>query len=249
MPDFEHAGRRLFFRAQGAGPLLLILPGNTASSALHGGELEHFGRRFQAAALDFLGTGGSDRLAHWPANWWEDNARAAAALVKHLGTGPAVLVGTSGGALTALLTALRHPEAVRAVVADSTVERFPAGWLEANLAERRRRTPGQIAFWQTAHGADWEAVVAADSAFLAGFSAAGGDLFQGRLAELRCPVLFTASLSDPLLPEPGPQNLAMAAQVAGSQVWLSPAGDHPLMWSRPREWRAAVDAFLETAAG
>jgi hypothetical protein len=47
---------RLAYRTNGSGALLLILPGNTALSAYHTGELEHFGERFHAVSPDFRGT-------------------------------------------------------------------------------------------------------------------------------------------------------------------------------------------------
>ena len=61
MPYFEWKGRRLFYRQRGEGDLLLILPGNTASSACHEAELAYFSDRYQVVALDFLGSG--DRIA------------------------------------------------------------------------------------------------------------------------------------------------------------------------------------------
>ena len=45
MPHFEWKGQRLFYRERGEGELLLVLPGNTASSACHDGELRRFGSR------------------------------------------------------------------------------------------------------------------------------------------------------------------------------------------------------------
>ena len=42
MPNFIHNSQRLFYREQGEGPLLLILPGNTASSACHPEEVAYF---------------------------------------------------------------------------------------------------------------------------------------------------------------------------------------------------------------
>ena len=62
MPHFAHHGHRLFYREQGEGTLLMILPGNTASSACYEGELNYFSRRYRAVSLDFAGTGASDRL-------------------------------------------------------------------------------------------------------------------------------------------------------------------------------------------
>jgi pimeloyl-ACP methyl ester carboxylesterase len=243
-------GPALAFRERGRGPLLLILPGNTASSAHHLGDLDHFSRCFRAVAPDFRGTGANGRVPLWPLSGWEDNARDTAALIAHLGGGPAAVVGTSGGALTALLLAAWYPERVRAVIADSTVARFPPGWLEAAVRERGRRTPEQVVFWRQGRGADWEQVGDADSDLLLRLGAAGGDVLQGRPGQIRCPVLFTASLSDSLLPDLGPQNLELVKQVADSRVLLMRADDHPLMWSRPAAWRRAADAFLEeTAAG
>jgi pimeloyl-ACP methyl ester carboxylesterase len=124
MPHFSWKDRSIFYREQGAGPLLVVLPGNTASSRCHQGELDYFFDRFRVAALDFLGTGGSGRLPVWAGDWWAESAAQASALVEHLGYAEAILIGTSGGAVAALRAALQFPERVRAVIADSFSERF-----------------------------------------------------------------------------------------------------------------------------
>jgi pimeloyl-ACP methyl ester carboxylesterase len=244
MPFFTHQQRQLFYREQGSGAPLLILPGNTASSACHLGELEHFGRHYHAVALDFPGTGRSDRLAVWPRDWWAEGAAAAVALLEQLGAERCIAVGTSGGAAVALLLAIHYPGRVRAVIADSVVARIPAPALRALLAERAQRTPGQVAFWGQAHGDDWRQVVDADTLMLAGYGLTGLDYFQARLAQIACPVLLTASLTDALLPAVAPQLCAMAQQIRHSQLFLINGGDHPLMWSRAGEFRAVADAFL-----
>jgi pimeloyl-ACP methyl ester carboxylesterase len=244
MPYFMYQGRRLFYREQGSGPPLLILPGNTASSACHPGELAHFGQRYRAVALDFLGVGQSDRVAVWPHNWWAEGATAAVALLDQLGVEQCIAVGASGGAAIALLLAIQRPERVRAVVADSVVARIPADALRALLAERAQRTPGQVAFWRQAHGDDWAQVVDADTMMLASHAATGIDYFQDRLAQIGCPTLLTASLLDPLLPAVASQICAMARQIPQSRLFLVNGGDHPLMWSRASEFRAVADAFL-----
>ncbi len=244
MPYF-HTDHRLFYREQGRGRLLLILPGNTASSAHHDGELTHFGKRYHAVALDFAGTGRSDRLARWSDDWWARGAGDAAALVAHLGYGRCVAVGTSGGGLVALWLAILHPERVAAVVADSCVERFPPGWLQQVVKTRNQRTPDQVAFWRAAHGDDWQQVVEADSDLFLRLAERGGDIFQGRLREIACPVLLTASQGDQVLPDAGGQTRHMLAQIPGSQAYLTREGEHPLMWSRPDDFRRVADGFLE----
>jgi valacyclovir hydrolase len=250
MPVFTHHRHQLFYRENGTGPLLLILPGNTASSALHAGELEYFGARcHHAVALDFWGTGRSDRMAPWPADWWEQGAHDAAALVEHLGYRQGLVMGTSGGGLVALLMAILHPERVQAVIADSTMAQFPPGVLSYEIGKRSARTPAQVDFWQSAHGEDWPQVVEADSNFLLRFEKAGGDCFQGRLTEIQCPVLLSASLEDESLPEVEAQVLAMARQISASHIYLAQQGGHPLMWSRPGEFRRKADEFITTVAG
>jgi valacyclovir hydrolase len=245
MPAFTNDDHQLFYREQGSGPLLLILPGNTASSANHSGELAYFGQRYRAVSLDFWGTGQSDRLEQWPDNWWEVGAHDAAALIAHLGDEPAFVMGTSGGAIVALLLAILYPERVRAVIADSIVERFTAASLKRSVAGRAARTPEQVTLWAQAHGEDWQAVVDADSGMLMHFlKKTRGDWAQGRLHQINCPVLLTASLEDSMLPNVCKQLMSMSRQIPNSRSFLTGDGDHPLMWSRPEDFRHVCDYFL-----
>ncbi len=244
LDSFEYAGLRLAFRERGSGAPLVLVPGSTASSAHHAGELEHFGRRFRAIGIDLPGTGRSARLERWPEEWWDLGAHAVAALVDRLGAGPAVLVGTSGGGVVALLAAALHPGAVRAVIADSTVPRYDPDFLRRAAVLRKLETAPIVAFWAHGHGADWRAVVEADSDFLERIGRGGGDPFRGRLALVRCPVLLTGSLGDELIDGVGPGTIEMARAIPGSQVFLTREGKHPMIWTRPAEFRGAADAFL-----
>ena len=244
MAYFSFQGMRLHYIDQGAGPLVILLPGNTASAAHLLGDMERLTGRFRVVALDLPGTGMSDRMAVWPTDWWGLGAQAAAALIAHLDAGPAIAIGSSGGGVIALLLALAAPERVRAVVADSCVDRRdPAAW-HAVADGRAERLPGQIAFWEHGHGADWAQVVDADTDVIRRFADAGGDWFGDRLAAIRCPVLLTGSLTDSLLPEMAERQVAMARQIPGCRVYLANAGDHPLMWSAPEAFYSALDAFL-----
>ncbi|MBI1298660.1 alpha/beta fold hydrolase [bacterium] len=245
MPTFTRDNVNLFYREQGSGPLLLILPGNTASSASHEGELAYFADRFHTVSLDFRGTGQSDRLDPWPVDWYAVAAHDTAALIDHLGAEQATLIGTSGGAIVALLMAIYHPDKVRGVIADSTVEPFSREMLENAVESRGRREADAVEFWQQAHGEDWEAVVNADTDMLKRFiRMSRGRWSQGRLKEIACPVLLTASLEDSALDKVGQHVTAMSRQIPDSRVYFSGDGDHPLMWSRAEEFRQVCDYFL-----
>jgi pimeloyl-ACP methyl ester carboxylesterase len=245
MPAFNYREWELFYREEGEGPLLIILPGNTASSALHGGELSHFGQRYHAVALDLPGTGRSERIEVWPDDWWRESARAAAALIDHVSAEEAVVMGTSGGGAAALLLAQQDPDRVRAVVADSCVKRQPPQVLRREVENRRRREPEAVAFWQYAHGGDWEQVIEADSELLLRLAQRDGRWFEASLSVIRCPVLLTSSLQDRMLHDGAAQMVEMAEEIPESQLLLVNGGDHPLMWTRSDVFRRAADRFLE----
>ncbi len=256
MPFFTYQNHSYFYCQAGEArpnrPSVLILHGNTASSASHAHELEFFSTElgYHTLAMDFLGCGRSDRLEPpWPLDWWQQNAAAVVALLAHYGYAQGIPVGCSGGAISALWMAVDYPQRVRAVIADSLCPTYPPGHLTEETENREAQTPDQVAFWSHAHGSDWADVVAADSDYLRSLEIAapdGLDLFGERLGEIRCPVLFTLSLTDSLLYHPGEQGVQMSKQVPGSWLFAVQGGDHPLMWSCPQAFQAATAAFLHT---
>lgn len=175
MPTFLFEKKFIFYRQKGHGPLLIICPGNTASSICHQADMAYFAQDFTVAAIDYLGTGKSDRLPEFDDHWFEDCADQAAALIEHLALGSAILLGTSGGAVVVLQTTARHPEAVRGVIADSFTPVFTEEMLKENVLEDRAvRSEAQVNFWRFAQGEDWEAVIEADTAMLERFLTAAG---------------------------------------------------------------------------
>ncbi len=247
MPKFEYYGKQIFYRQQGQGPLLVILPGNTASSACHQEDLAYFSNRFTTVSLDYLGTGRSDRLNSFGLDWFQNCADQAAALIQYLGAGPAVLLGTSGGAVVALHAAARHPNLVRGVIADSFTPEFTVDMLQHNVIEERSVcSEGQVDFWRFAHGEDWESVIDADTEMLKRITEQGGNWLGDSLVKTACPILFTASLEDEMLIQPGPYTLQMLAQARDGRAFLTKNGGHPLIWSNPGAFRRAANGFLES---
>ncbi|MFW6437658.1 MAG: alpha/beta fold hydrolase, partial [Armatimonadota bacterium] len=169
MPHFNQHGHELFYREAGEGPVLVLLPGNTASSASYANEIAHFARHHRVIAVDFRGTGQSGRMERWPLDWWSRAADDTVALLHHVGAENACLVGSSGGAVVALMVAQRTSERLTAVIADSCARRSQPELLRAAVAARRARSRDAVAFWRHAHGADWEQVVEADNDLLLRF--------------------------------------------------------------------------------
>lgn len=247
MSFFKWADHQIYYQIQGNGPLLLVLPGNTASSACYLGEIEYFSRHYRVASLDFLGTGKSDRLTKWTTDWWFQAVKQAKGLIEHLEYENCMLVGTSGGAVIALLMAINFPNIIKTVIADSCVERFSEQILEKSvIQERKLLTESQIKFWEYAHGDDWKQVIEADTNMVTEFTKSGGDWFLGRLSEIICPVLFTASRKDTALNNIIYHISKMSEQVQNSRLYISDKGDHPFMWSSSEEFRYIADYFLDS---
>ena len=245
MSFFEWNQHQLFYRQQGDGPLLMILPGNTASSATQQGELDYFRDRFHVVSPDFLGTGQSDRVEVWADQWWLECACQAVALTEHLGYKTAIIMGASGGGIAALLAAIHYPHRVSAVIADSFVEIVPPDLFRKRvIAERSNRSLDQIKFWEYAHGPDWEQVVDADTSMLERFADQGADWLRGELGKIKCPVLLTASLKDTMLYQPAQQFCRMVETITNCCIYLHHDGGHPLMWSMPDAFRSVSNNFL-----
>ena len=115
------AGCKLYYEEAGEGvPILLIHPsGSTASTwGSAGAQLARVGRVIAYDRRGYARSGGE------PPRSISTHTADAAALLEHLGTEPAVVVGTSAGGAIAVDLAVRRPDLVRAVVAHEFPWRF-----------------------------------------------------------------------------------------------------------------------------
>ncbi|OLT31106.1 hypothetical protein BJF79_08875 [Actinomadura sp. CNU-125] len=109
-------GARLHYEVRGAGPLLLMIPGAPADAGALAGLASVLADRYTVVTYDQRGLSRST-LTGPPADTdvavFADDAHR---LLAALGDEPAHVLGNSGGALTALALAARHPEQVRSLV-------------------------------------------------------------------------------------------------------------------------------------
>ena len=197
------------------------------------------------AAIDFLGTGKSDRIKHWESDWWEDSSDQVAALIKHLDDQEAVLLGVSGGAIVAIATAIKHPESVKAVIADSFSLHFTQEMYRNNvLSERSNPTEQQQMFWSAMHGSDWQEVIQADTEMIGMVVEKGGSCIKGDPENVNCPVLLTYSENDSFLPKVKNIATQLGSRIRNCKIQLFPNGDHPLIWTNPADFFQAADEFL-----
>ncbi|MFB9475527.1 alpha/beta fold hydrolase [Nonomuraea salmonea] len=102
----------LFWTENGTGKPVVLLHGGFLDHTMWNDQISALSDRYRVIAYDARGHGRSAN-ATGPYRLTDD----LAALLRHLGTGPAVLVGVSMGAGLAVDTALEHPELVSALVA------------------------------------------------------------------------------------------------------------------------------------
>jgi len=243
MPYFSYEGKSVFYRDEGKGDLLLLLPGNTASSASHDGEMEFFAQSFRVICPDYVGYGKSARVERFPVDFWWYNAEMCVELIRSLAIDEFIAIGTSGGGIIALNVGIIAGKLLKCLVADSIPGEIPRRdeikeWIRAN----EMMTEDQISFWRQAHGEDWAHIVKLDILLMA--EAAGKSLYKNRLGEVQCPVLLTASLSDDGIADIGIKMCDIARKVQSAKSVFFSAGGHPLMWSRPHEFRTEVIRFF-----
>ena len=247
MPYFSYQGKRIYYRETGSGEILIVLAGNTASSAMHDGEIEYFCKDYRVICPDYLGYGKSERIDSFPIDFWWSNAHVVLELIHNLKVDSIIAVGTSGGAMIALNMAIIAPNLIKAVVADGFVGEFwTLEWAQTIAENRNTKSRFQRSFWHAAHGEDWEKVVQKDSLMLVEAARKGESAFKGRLKEISCPVLFIGSLSDDLIPDIERGMCEVARQISSSKVVFYPNGTHPLMWSKAIEFRKEASSFLNS---
>lgn len=259
---------RVAYELRGEGPLVVTVPGMGDLRSADAGLAEALAADgFRVASLDLRGHGDSD------VGFAElgDPATASdlVALVEELG-GPAVLVGTSMGASSALLAAAERPDLVRGVVLLSPFVRSAPG--PAALGRMLYRVlfarPWGAAAWAAYYrGALNRGVAPADHAqHMAEIRAALGR--RGRLAdfrrltlvldhapvaarlgEVRVPALAVIGALDPDYRDPAAELAHIAEVLPGARTLLVDDAAHYPHRQRPELVLPAVRAFVaETAA-
>src|SRR3954465_1184846 len=117
MPTVEGAGVALHYAEEGAGPPVLLIHGLASDAAALAPVAAAVGRGgARAIAYDRRGYGSSGAPEPYHGTTVEEQAEDAAALLRALDAGPAIVAGDGFGALVALDLAKRHGALARAAV-------------------------------------------------------------------------------------------------------------------------------------
>ena len=126
MSNLQVPGATIAYDLLGNGPLILFIAGGGGTAAIYQPIADELKDRFTVLTYDRRGfsrstlTGEQDYSARL-----QTDAADAARLIEHVGMGPAVIFGSSSGAIVALTVLSHHPDVVRILVAhEPPVTRF-----------------------------------------------------------------------------------------------------------------------------
>ncbi|WP_370148680.1 alpha/beta fold hydrolase [Streptacidiphilus sp. EB129] len=147
--SFETEDGFLAYRDTGTGRPVVLLHAFFADHTMWDDQVPALARHYRVIAPDARGHGGSANASR-PFRSTDD----LAALLRHLDIGPAVLVGVSMGAITAVDTALEHPDLVHAVVISGgsvPTFQFGEGWArDVQAAQAAALAAGDMEGWMDA---------------------------------------------------------------------------------------------------
>lgn len=106
----------LYHEVRGAGPPLLMIPGATGDAGYLAPVADHLADEFTVVTYDRRGNSRSSRPPGWTKTSTAEQSDDAAGLLELLGSAPAAVFGTSGGAIIALDLLVRYPHLVRCAV-------------------------------------------------------------------------------------------------------------------------------------
>jgi valacyclovir hydrolase len=242
MAWFEHGTSRIYYEEQGSGTAVLVLPG-------FAGSIEEFAALreaivaagYRVIAADLPGSGRSEPQPRtYTATYYEDDARSFAALLQHLETGPAHLIGFSDGGDISLLMAALMSGVARSVVTWGAVGVLndPSGQLrEAMYNVVDHPIPPLQGFrdylvstyGETNARAMTQSVVGA----LSDIIKAGGELSRSKADNITCPVLLISGEHDFFAPPALASELA--ARIRAAEVLVAEGAEHNVYMDRP-EW-------------
>jgi len=257
----DRPGGRIGYDVAGEGPLVVLVPGMGDLRAAYrflAPALRAAG--YRVACTDLRGHGDSD--ATFSSYGDEETADDVAALICELG-GPAVIVGNSMAAGSAVLAAAQRPELVSGLVLVGPFVRNPAVGAGRRVLLRVAMAPLWAAIsWKSylpklyagrrpADFGEYRAQVVAGlrrPGYARAFSLTtrtSHAAAEARLADVTAPALIVMGEQDPDFGDPAGE-AAWIAQAIGAQVVLVPEAGHYPQSQRPDITTAAVLRFLAT---
>lgn len=250
MARLQRDGLELHYEIHGAGPVLLLSHGFSATSAMWAGQIEPLARNHTLILWDMRGHGMSDAPAD-PAQYSEALTVAdMAALLDAVGTERAIIGGLSLGGYMSLAFHASHPQRVAALLAIDTGPGYRRDaardqWNRTALATAKRfETQGQ----EAQQAGSIEMATARHRDLMGVALAARGMLTQhdarviDSLPTIAVPTLVVVGSED--APYLAPSDY-MAGKIPGAEKLVIPNAGHASNIDQPAAFNAGVVDFLD----
>ncbi len=224
---------------------LLLIHDNGLSSRMFERDVIFFNNYFRTISIDMAGHGKSGKYSPATGNFWLDNAFRIIETMEKLKIAKMSIIGTGGGAVTALLTALNAPALIRCIIADSPLPMtLDQEYLEclksfrSSPAETDRQVYGHCA------GAKWEKFLEDDTRMQKEFIDKSGHLFEKNISEISSPVLVTGSSHSNFIRNNEDVVTGYATLMKKGQSHIFSGGNHPTILYKTDEFRTLSLNFL-----
>ncbi|WP_027013853.1 alpha/beta fold hydrolase [Comamonas composti] len=258
MPVAHVNGQALHYEDTGGdGPVIVFSHGLLMDGSMFAPQVQALRSHWRCITWDERGHG-KTATGHCAPFSYYDSADDVVALLAHLGVQRAVFAGMSQGGYLSLRAALRHPQAVRALVLIDTqaLPEDPAQmaghqlivqeWMESGLSDERAHTIEHIILGQGWEGAaawraKWKSMQPGD--LLACFTTLGTrDDISADIAGIKVPALVLHGDQDQAIDLPRAQ--AMARTLPQAQMVTIPGAGHAANLTHPEPVNAALRQFL-----
>lgn len=234
---------------KGFGSPLFLLHGNTASAKMFNSIIDLYKNDFKLILIDFLGHGNSERLKEFPADFWYDQAMQVIGLINLKNYEKVNIIGTSGGALSALNVALERGDLINKAIADSFEGEKSLDSITKTIFAERQQAKSQEEsrmFWQYCHGDDWESIVNNDTDVIIRHDKYIKNFFHKDLSQLNVPVMLSASLKDEYaeIVDMEKTYKILLTKIPNGKLHLFSTGGHPAMLSNAKEFSGIAKEFF-----
>ena len=251
MPSLNRAGVKIHYEVHGAGPVILLSHGYSATSRMWAGQIEALSRDHRLVLWDMRGHGQSDYPADQTAYSQDATVDDMAAILDAVGAERAIVGGLSLGGYMSLAFTVKHPERVRALLIIDTGPGFKKdeareGWNKYALETAREfeergleRLKSRSAEMASATHRSADGLIKAARGMLTQRDAS----VINALPDIRVPSLVVVGANDkPFLAAAD----YMTAKIPGARKVVIPDAGHAANIDQPAAFNDALLSFLES---